>query len=112
MRDGPRLPKYHVAGLSKEETERAHRSGRFDMSADEGPSDSGSFTEKGHQVERRRADATRQVRAAKRMGLCIRGLTTKSKVREDKKLRELIQANERAPTTPTPPNGTRKAFCA
>ena len=51
MREGPRLPKYHAVGLSKEETERAHRPGRFDMSAGEGPSDSGSLTEKGHQVE-------------------------------------------------------------
>ena len=35
-----------MVGLSKEDAERAHRSGRFDMGADEGPSDSGSSTEK------------------------------------------------------------------
>ena len=48
------LSKYPMAGPSKEDSERAHRSGQFDMSANEGPSDSDSSTEKKPQEERRR----------------------------------------------------------
>ena len=43
------------------------------------------------------------------MRLHNRGPTTKGKVREDPEIRELMQAKKRAPPTPTPPNGSRKA---
>ena len=81
-----------MAGISKENTERAHRSGRFDMGTGEGHSESGSSTEKGYQEERRRAAAWlwRQVRAAERVGLRNRGLTAKGTVREGLIMRELI----------------------
>ena len=52
IRDGPRLPEYLMAGLSKEDAGRAHRPGRFDMGAGEGFSDSGSSTEKKHQKKK------------------------------------------------------------
>ena len=67
------------------------------MVADVGSSDSGSSTEKGHLEERRRAAAWlwRQVRAPERVRLCNQDLTMNGKVREDLKLRELIQAKER-----------------
>ena len=40
------------------------------------------------------------------MRLRSRGLTRKGKLIEDLKLYELIKAKERAPSTPTPPNGS------
>ena len=109
--DSPRLPEYPMAGLPKEDAERANRSRRVYMGADEGPSDFESSTDKEHQKERRRAAAWlwRQFRATGRVRLRNKGLTTKGKVREDLKLRELMQAKERAPPTPAPPSGTRKA---
>ena len=57
VRDDPRLSKCPIAGPSKEDAEQAHRSGRFDMGADEGPSDSDSSSEKKHQEERYRVAA-------------------------------------------------------
>eukprot|EP00614_Pseudopedinella_elastica_P031737 CAMPEP_0172620668 /NCGR_PEP_ID=MMETSP1068-20121228/105247_1 /TAXON_ID=35684 /ORGANISM="Pseudopedinella elastica, Strain CCMP716" /LENGTH=69 /DNA_ID=CAMNT_0013428023 /DNA_START=141 /DNA_END=346 /DNA_ORIENTATION=- len=68
-----------MAGPTKEDAEQTHRSGRFDMDADEGYSDSGSSTEKKHQEERRRAAAWlwRKVRTAERARLRSRGLTRK-----------------------------------
>ena len=85
-----------MAGPSKKDTEQAHRSGRFDLGADEGPSDSGSSSEKKHQEELRRAAAWlwRQVQATERTRLRSRGLTTNGEVRGDFKLRELMQAKE------------------
>ena len=58
-----------MAGLAKEDVERAHRFGRFDMGVDGGSSDSDSPTEKKHQEGLRRAAAWlwRQVRAAERV---------------------------------------------
>ena len=75
---------------------------RFDMGADGGSPDSDSSTENEHQEECRRA-------AAERAKLRKQGLTTKKKVRKSLELRLLIHAKERAPSTPTPPNGSRKA---
>ena len=43
------------------------------------------------------------------MKLRNQGLTAKGKARDDLKLRELMQAKEQAPSTPTPPSGSRKA---
>ena len=102
MRDGPRLSKCPMAGPSREGAERAHRSGRLDMGADKGSSDSDISSEKKHQKECRRAAAWlwREFQFSERMGLCSRGLTRKGKVREDLKLHELMQAREREPSTP------------
>ena len=55
LRDDPRLSKYSMAGPSKQDAERAHRSGRLDMGADEGPSDSDISSEKKQQEGRLRA---------------------------------------------------------
>ena len=109
VRDGPRLSKYPMAKPSKEDAEQAHRSGRFDMGADGASSDSGSSTEKGHQEERRRAAAWlwRKVQTAERVRLRSRGLTRKGKLREELEINGLMQAKERVPPTPTPPNGSR-----
>ena len=51
----------------------------------------------------------RKVQALERVRLRSRGLTRKGKERGDLKLHKLIQAKKRAPSTPTPPNGSRKA---
>ena len=45
---------------------------------------------------------------SERVRLRNRGLTTKGKVREGLQLHKLMQAKERKPSTPTPPNGSRK----
>mmetsp|Transcript_18670 Transcript_18670/g.42462 ORF Transcript_18670/g.42462 Transcript_18670/m.42462 type:complete len:99 (-) Transcript_18670:245-541(-) len=57
LHDDPRLYKCRMTGASKEDAERARRSGRFDMGADEGSPDSDSSSEKKHQEECRRAAA-------------------------------------------------------
>ena len=83
-----------MAGPSKEDVERAHRSVRLDIGADEGFSDFDSTTEKKRQEERNRATAWlwRKVQTAERMRLRSRGLTRKGKVREELKFHELTQA--------------------
>ena len=82
------------------------------MGADIWFSDSGSPTEKEHHEERRRAAAWlwRQFRAAERVRLRNRSLTMKGKGRVNLKTRELVQSRERAPSTHTPPTGSRKAL--
>jgi len=109
--DDPRLSKRSMAGPSKEDVERAHRSGRLDMGADEGFSDFDSTTEKKRQEERHRATAWlwRKVQTAERMRLRSRGLTRKGKVREELELHELTQVKERETSTPPPSNGSRKS---
>ena len=110
MRDGPRLSKCPMAGPSKKDAEQALRSGRFSIVADEESSDSGNFSEKKHQEKRRRAAAWlwREVKNAERMRPRSRGFTRKGQVRGDHKLHEPKQEKERKPSTPTPPNGSRK----
>ena len=80
------------------------------MGADEGSSNFDSSSDKKHQEERRRAAAwlRRKVQTLERVRLRSRGLTRKGMERGDLKLHGPTQAKERAPSTPTPPNGSRK----